>query len=117
MNVKVNYAKVPTKKERHADLTNIAEKKRDLDFYFNKLDEVFGTVAGGDFHDCVYWMFEAFHDEIAKKHKISAEDMSWFVYDLDCGNESETVEIIVGVQKQLIDVDGVDNFMKYLAAQ
>lgn len=86
----------------------IVERKKSLDDFFDKFQEVFG--------DCVesnMWkhMWEMFEDYVKLAEKMIGDDfesVGWFIWDNDCGkNEyscftSKDVEIIVKTPKDLI---------------
>ena len=115
--MKVKHLKAPTKKELKNDLDSIVDKRQDLEHHFDKLEDIFGSLSGSDFYEAVWWLFEAYCDEISKKHNIDPDDLNWFIYDLDCGDSPDTVEITEDGKKEYIDVNGVENFIRYLRSQ
>lgn len=115
--MKLIHHKKPTAKEMIADIERLIKCKTDLDSQFNLLDQVF-DVIGSDFYEACYITFDVATEAIADKLDISIEDLSWFIFDNDCGREGLEVPIKQS-DGTIVDTPATDvnTFVKFLRQQ
>jgi hypothetical protein len=107
---------MPTQIELKEDLDNLVFRKKALDKHFEAIEHAFSTVVGSPFYDSVYFVFEDYTKELCRKHQLEDEDMSWFIYDLDCGNDPETLQVTIDGIDQSFTINDADSFILYLKA-
>jgi hypothetical protein len=110
--MKTIHYKKPTKQELKDDLNRLLKRKEKIDEGFDRLEDIFSGVIGGPFYDSVYYMVEDYSAYIAAVHDIDEEDLSWFIYELDCGNRPE----VVSIGDKAFAVNSVDTFVDYITS-
>lgn len=112
--IRITHAKKPTKQMLRKDLETLTKRKWDLDKQFYRIEDIFGDQCGTPLYDNIWWVFEEWCKELANKHGIDNEDLSWFVYELDCGKDPDTVTVTIAGVKENLKIEDADSFVKYL---
>lgn len=111
--MKIKHNKVPTKQDIKDDLIKIVSHKQHLDSCFKSFDQLFDYTDGKLFESC-YMTFDTACDFFCDKYALDSDEISWFIYDNDCGNGCHSVDIDENGKTVSVIVSDVDSFIRVL---
>ena len=104
----------PTRNEMIDAVTRLVDLYKSLDEKFEVLGKVFDASTGPLFESS-FMMFDLASELTGKHYGIPEDEMSWFIYDNECGAEKSKVTTVDsnGDKIEMV-IDGVEPFIDFI---